>query len=69
MMRRIPFADPTPDPCPDPSPDLEPRIEPERQPEDFKPLELLPATAKAVFQWPADCAWPFVDADETARPK
>jgi hypothetical protein len=47
MTNRILFADPSPD-----------RDDQLGVP---KPSELLVITRKAAFQWPPDCAWPFVD--------
>jgi len=47
MMKRIPFADPSPD-----------RDDHFGLPE---PPESLIVTRKATFQWPPECAWPFMD--------
>jgi hypothetical protein len=52
MLKKIPFADPSPDP--------------EQQLDESKPPEPLGITPKAAFQWPQDCVWPFTDAHETA---
>jgi hypothetical protein len=48
MMKKTPFADPSPDP--------------KLQPDESKPSELPPARPnKAAFHWPPDCLWPFID--------
>ena len=47
MMTRIPFADPSPD-----------RDDHLGVPD---PTESVAITRKAAFQWPPDCAWPFMD--------
>jgi hypothetical protein len=47
MMKRIPFADPSPD-----------RDDHFGVPE---PPESFTITRKAAFQWPPECAWPFMD--------
>jgi hypothetical protein len=47
VMNQIPFADPSPD-----------RDDHCGGPE---PSELLVTRPKAAFQWPPDCAWPFID--------
>ncbi len=47
MMYRIPFADP----CPD-------RDNHCGEPNLPGPLAII---RKATFQWPPDCAWPFLD--------
>jgi hypothetical protein len=50
MENKVPFIDPSPDPGGGPN---EPRKS-----------ELLTVGAKATFQWPPDCLWPFVDHKE-----
>jgi hypothetical protein len=47
IMNKIPFADPSPD-----------RDDHCGGPEPPKPVVPRP---KAAFQWPPDCAWPFID--------
>jgi hypothetical protein len=47
MMHRIPFADPSSD----------------RDDHYGEPTlpEVVASRPKAAFQWPPDCAWPFMD--------
>ncbi len=47
MMKRILFVHPSPDP--------------EQHPDESQPSELVSAGPKGAFQWPPDCAWPFID--------
>jgi hypothetical protein len=51
MMKKIPFADPSPG---------------RNQPDESKPPELGSVPPKATFHWPPDCAWPFINRDGTA---
>ncbi len=46
-MNRIPFADPSPGR--------------DHHCGGPKPPELFVTRPKAAFQWPPDCAWPFID--------
>jgi hypothetical protein len=37
-----------------------PSYDPDHFPDDSKPKDLT-HKSKAVFQWPPDCLWPFID--------
>jgi len=52
MLKKIPFADP--------SPDLEL--------DESKPSSVVGARPTTI-QWPAECVWPFTNADSTAGSK
>jgi hypothetical protein len=56
MMAEIPFTERAP--APEKTP---------QRPRELPPVDksgrsiLVPDRAKAAFQWPPDCVWPFID--------
>ena len=43
------------------APTVVPSPNPDQHPNEPGKSELLTARPKAAFQWPPDCAWPFID--------